>query len=57
MSASSFKFVFNKFPSIENANHACGMGKTFDEINQLIPGKVYPYQNYQDWLDKIRRAK
>ncbi len=57
MSASSFKFVFNKFPSIENANHACGMGKTFDEINQLIPGKVYPYQNYQDWLDKIIRAK
>ena len=57
MSASSFKLVLKKFPSIENANHACGMGKTFDEINQLIPGKVYPYQNYQDWLDKIRRAK
>ena len=57
MSVSSFKLVLKKFPSIENANHACGMGKTFDEINQLIPGKVYPYQNYQDWLDKIRRAK
>lgn len=57
MSSSSFKLVLKKFPSIENANHACGMGKTFDEINLLIPGKVYPYQNYQDWLDKIRRAK
>jgi len=57
MSSSSFKFIFEKFPSIENANHSCGLGKTFDEINQIIPGKVYPYQNYQDWLDKIRRAK
>jgi hypothetical protein len=33
------------------------MGKTFDEINQLIPGKVYPYQNYQDWLEKVKLAK
>ena len=57
MSASSFKLVFDKFPSIESANHSCGMGKTFDEINQLIPGKVYPYQNYQDWLEKVKLAK
>ena len=57
MSASSFKLVFDKFPSIENANHSCGIGKTFDEINQLIPGKVYPYQNYQDWLEKVKLAK
>ena len=57
MSSSSFKFIFEKFPSIESANHSCGLGKTFDEINQLIPGKVYPYQNYKDWLDKIKRAK
>ena len=57
MSASSFKLVFEKFPSIESANHSCGMGKTFDEINQLIPGKVYPYQNYQDWLEKVKLAK
>ena len=57
MSASSFKLVFDKFPSIETANHSCGIGKTFDEINQLIPGKVYPYQNYQDWLEKVKLAK
>ena len=57
MSASSFKIVFDKFPSIESANHSCGMGKTFDEISQLIPGKVYPYQNYQDWLEKVKLAK
>ena len=57
MSGSSFKLVFDKFPSIESANHSCGMGKTFDEINQLIPGKVYPYQNYQDWLEKVKLAK
>ena len=57
MSASSFKLVFDKFPSIEFANHSCGMGKTFDEINLLIPGKVYPYQNYQDWLEKVKLAK
>ena len=52
-----FKFIFEKFPSIESANHSCGLGKTFDEINQLIPGKVYPYQNYKDWLDKIKKSK
>ncbi len=57
MSASSFKLVFDKFPSIESANHSCGMGKTFDELNQIIPGKVYPYQNYQDWLEKVKLAK
>lgn len=57
MSASAFKYVFSEFPSIKNANHSCGMGKTFDEINQIIPGKVYPYLKYQDWLEKIKKAK
>ena len=57
MSASSFKYALKNKPEIENANHACGMGKTFDEINAIIPGKVYPYLKYKDWLDKIRQAK
>ncbi|MDA9636664.1 hydroxymethylbilane synthase [SAR86 cluster bacterium] len=57
MSASSFKYALKKKPEIENANHACGMGRTFDEINTIIPGKVYPYLKYKDWLDKIRQAK
>ncbi len=57
MSASSFKYAIKNIPEILNANHACGMGKTFDQINAVIPGKVYPYLKYKDWLDKIEQAK
>ena len=27
------------------------------EINKTIPGKVYPYLNYEDWLEKVKQAK
>ena len=57
MSSSSFEYALEKYPEIKNRNHACGLGRTFEEINTVIPGKVYPYLKYQDWLEKINQAK
>ena len=57
MSISSFKEALKKFPSIENAEHSCGLGKTFDELNKLYPNKIKPFLNYEDWLEKVNEAK
>ena len=57
MSFSSFKYALEKYPEIADSKHACGLGKTFEEISEIIPGKVYPYLKYQDWLEKINQAK
>ena len=57
MSISSFKEALNRFPSIENAEHSCGLGKTFDELNKLYPNKIKPFLNYEDWLEKVNEAK
>ena len=57
MSSSSFDYAIEKFPEIKEKSHACGLGRTFEEINKIIPGKVYPYLNYEDWLEKVKQAK
>jgi hydroxymethylbilane synthase len=57
MSSSSFEYALEKYPEIKNKSHACGLGRTFEEISAIIPGKVYPYLKYQDWLEKIKQAK
>ena len=57
MSISSFKEALKRFPSIENAEHSCGLGKTFDELNKLYPNEIKPFINYEDWLEKVNEAK
>ena len=57
MSISSFNEALKRFPSIENAEHSCGLGKTFDELNKLYPNKIKPFLNYEDWLEKVNEAK
>ncbi len=57
MSISSFQEALKRFPSIEKAEHSCGLGKTFDELNKLYPNKIKPFLNYEDWLEKINEAK
>ena len=57
MSISSFKEALKRFPSIENAEHSCGLGKTFDELDKLYPDKIKPFLNYEDWLEKVNEAK
>ena len=57
MSISSFKEALKRFPSIENGEHSCGLGKTFDELNKLYPNKIKPFLNYEDWLEKVNEAK
>ena len=52
-----FKEALKRFPSIENAEHSCGLGKTFDELNKLYPNKIKPFLNYEDWLEKVNEAK
>ena len=57
MSISSFREALKRFPGIKNAEHSCGLGKTFDELNKLYPNKIKPFLNYEDWLEKVKEAK
>ncbi len=57
MSLSSFQFALKRFPSIENAEHSCGLGKTYEELNHLYPHRIKPFLNYEDWLEKVIEAK
>ena len=57
MSISSFKEALKRFPVIETAEHSCGLGKTFNELNKLYPNKVKAFLNYEDWLEKVNEAK
>ena len=57
MSFSSFKEALKRFPSIENGEHSCGLGKTYDALNNLYPNKIKPFLNFEDWLEKVYEAK
>ena len=57
MSSSSFKEALKRFPSIENGEHSCGLGKTYEELNNLYPNKIRPFLNFEDWLEKVNEAK
>ena len=57
MSVSSFKEALKRFPSIENGEHSCGLGKTFEALNDLYPNKIKPFLNFEDWLEKVNEAK
>ena len=56
-SISSFNEALKRFPGIENAEHSCGLGKTFDELNKRYPNKIKPFLNFEDWLEKVNEAK
>tara|TARA_Y100001970_G_C14157137_1_gene816242 strand:- start:41 stop:1567 length:1527 start_codon:yes stop_codon:yes gene_type:complete len=51
MSASAFKLAVAKFPKILKAEHACGTGNTYKEINKMIKNKLKLniYLSYDDW--------
>ena len=53
MSSTSFKRAIELYPEILNANHATGIGKSFDIIQSIIPQKVEPFLDYQDWLNQV----
>jgi len=57
MSISSFKEALKRFPSIQNAEHSCGLGKTFEELNDIYPNKIKAFLNFEDWLEKVKEAK
>ena len=57
MSISSFKEALKRFPSLQNAEHSCGLGKTFDELNDIYPNKIKAFLNFEDWLEKVKEAK
>ena len=41
------------YPNIIEANHACGLGASYDIIDRQISGKVVPFLNYEDWKHQI----
>ena len=49
MSGSAFLRALELYPSIVNMEHSCGMGSTFDCINNIVPDKVTIYLTYEDW--------
>ena len=57
MSISSFKEALKRFPSLQNAEHSCGLGKTFEELNDIYPNKIKAFLNFEDWLEKVKEAK
>lgn len=57
MSFSSYKLAVKLYPDIKDAEHSCGLGKTFDELNEINPGKIKPFLSYEDWLEKVKEAK
>ena len=53
MSGSAFEYALELYPNIIEANHACGLGASYDIIERQISGKVVPFLNYEDWKDQI----
>ena len=53
MSSTSFKRAIELYPEILNAKHATGIGKSFDIIQSIVPEKVEPFLDYQDWLNQV----
>ena len=53
MSGSAFQYALELYPNIIEANHACGLGASYDIIDRQISGKVVPFLNYEDWKHQI----
>lgn len=53
MSGSAFEYALELYPNIIEANHACGLGASYDIIDRQISGKVVPFLNYEDWKHHI----
>ena len=53
MSGSAFEYALELYPNIIEANHACGLGASYDIIDRQISGKVVPFLNYEDWKHQI----
>ena len=56
MSASSFKLAIEFFPEILIKKHSCGLGNTYDLINEIVSGEIYPFLNYDSWLEQIEAS-
>ena len=54
MSASSFKLATKQYPEIINRNHACGLGKTFDIIQAVVPN-TSAFLSYENWKEEISK--
>ena len=57
MSGSAFEYALELYPNIIEANHACGLGASYDIIDRQISGKVVPFLNYEDWKHQITADK
>ena len=50
MSASSFELAIKKYPEHKERNHACGLGKTFELIKEIVPN-VSAFLDFDSWND------
>ena len=48
--------LLNTFPTILAKKHSCGLGNTYDYINEVATGDVYPCLNYDSWLEQIKTS-
>ena len=53
MSASSFELAIKKYPELKERNHACGLGKTFELIKEIVPN-VSAFLDFDSWNEAIR---
>ena len=56
MSSFAYEAAINKFPSIKNKKHACGMGNTYDKLLSLINNKtnLTCYLDYKSWKKNLK---
>ena len=56
MSGSSFERAVRLYPELKNAHHACGPGKTYDLLQEILgpAGSVTIFLSYEAWLEHIK---
>ena len=56
MSSFAFEAAINKFPSIQNKKHACGMGNTYNKLLSIINNKtnLTCYLDYKSWKKTLK---
>ena len=56
MSTLAFDTAIKKYPKIQDKQHACGMGNTYNKLKKIINdnNKIECYISYESWLKSIR---
>tara|TARA_B100001250_G_C19784490_1_gene783460 strand:- start:970 stop:2106 length:1137 start_codon:yes stop_codon:yes gene_type:complete len=54
-SSKLFKIAIERFPSIKNKNHSCGMGSTYKNLSKILGDKINCFLSYREWLEEFQK--